>query len=62
MLPSAPSKLSIGTALSAEDIFALNQVPLVDITRKDHSNYAINDLILEMGHFLDEEIVNRIET
>ena len=62
MLPKYHSKLQIGEALSAEDIFALNQVPNVEIDRQLHGSYALNDLVLEISHFLDEEIVNRVET
>ena len=62
MLPKSVSKLQIGDALSAEDIFALNQVPNVEIDRKEHGAYALTDLILEISHFLDEDVINRIET
>lgn len=27
-----------------------------------HGNYALNDLIVELSHFLDEDIINRVET
>jgi len=62
MLPKSASKLQIGDALSAEDIFALNQVPNVEIDRKQHGAYALSDLILEISHFLDEDVINRVET
>jgi hypothetical protein len=26
-----------------------------------HKNFALNDLILEMSHFIDEDLVNRVE-
>lgn len=47
--------------LSAEDIFTLNQIPNVSLERKKHGNYALSDLVLEVAHFLDEEVVNRVE-
>lgn len=28
---------------------------------KEHGKYAVSDLVLEMSHFLDEELVNRVE-
>ena len=55
------SLTKLGDALSAEDIFALNQIPNVEINRKQHTNFSVNDLVLELGHFLDEEVVNRVE-
>jgi hypothetical protein len=47
--------------LSAEDIFALNSIPNVLIDRKKHGNYALNDVVMELAHFLDEEVINRVE-
>ena len=29
--------------------------------REKHGNYALNDLVLELSHFLDEEVINRVE-
>lgn len=26
-----------------------------------HRNFAINDLVLELSHFLDEEVINKVE-
>lgn len=40
--------------LSAEDLFALNQVPNVKLG-KEHGKFAVSDLVLELSHFLDEE-------
>jgi hypothetical protein len=34
----------------------------VDIKREKHGNYALNDVVLELSHFLDEEVVNKVET
>lgn len=61
MLQQTSSALTLGKALSAEDIYALNQVPNVELNREDHGEYALNDLVLEMSHFIDDEFVNRIE-
>lgn len=61
MVPKQYSRLSIADSLSAEDIYALNSVPKVNIDRERHENFALNDLVLELSHFLDEEVVNRVE-
>lgn len=29
--------------------------------REMHGKFALNDLVLELSHFLDEEVVNRVE-
>ena len=60
MLPDSYNKSSINE-LSGEDFFALNQIPNVQITRKDHGGFALNDIVLELSHFLDEEVINRVE-
>jgi len=61
MLPDQHTSLDIGKGLPAEDIFTLNQIPNVHIDRKKHGDYALSDLVLEVAHFLDEEVVNRVE-
>jgi hypothetical protein len=48
-------------ALSNEDMFALNQIPNVKLDRKKHGGYAVSDLVLELSHFIDDEVVNRVE-
>lgn len=42
-------------------MFALNQIPNVKLDRKKHGEYAVSDLVLELSHFIDDEVVNRIE-
>lgn len=61
MLPKSFSKSTLGEALSAEDIFTLNQIPNVEIDRAAHGQYSVNDLVLELSHFIDDEVVNRVE-
>jgi len=51
----------LGKALSNEDMFALNQIPNVKLDRKKHGEYAVSDLVLELSHFIDDEVVNRVE-
>jgi hypothetical protein len=60
MLPASATSLTLKD-LTGEDLFALNQVPNVQLSRKDHGNFAVNDLVLELSHFLDEDVVNRVE-
>lgn len=60
MVPTFHSKYIIND-LSAEDIFALNQIPNVSLQRDSHGDFALNDLVLELSHFLDEEVINRVE-
>lgn len=60
MLQSEYSNLSFND-LSAEDIFTLNKIPNVEIIREKHGNYALNDLVLELSHFLDEATIDRVE-
>lgn len=61
MLPKTHSRLQLGDALTAEDMFSLNQVPKVQIEREKHGDRALNDLVLEISHFVDEEAINRVE-
>lgn len=61
MVPASFSNLNIGDALSAEDIFTFNQIPNVEIDRKKHGGFALSDLVLELSHFLDEEVTNRVD-
>lgn len=60
MIPRNYSKHSLNK-LSGEDIFALNQIPGVKFDREKHGNYALNEIVLELSHFIDEEAINRIE-
>lgn len=60
MLPVHESKLSMKD-IDAKNYYALNSIPRVHIDRDMHGKFALNDLVLELGHFLDEEVVNKIE-
>jgi hypothetical protein len=61
MLPHTYSKSALGKAMTAEDMYAFNQIPHVELEREKHGQYAINDLVLELSHFIDDEVVNRVE-
>lgn len=44
------------------DMLLLNNIPDVQFKPANHhKNFSINELILEMSHFLDEEVVNKKE-
>jgi len=48
--------------MTPDDIYALNQISGVQLDSSMHGNFSVNDMIVEMSHFLDEEVVNRVET
>lgn len=62
LVPTEPSRLSLRD-MSDKDFYTLNSIPRVDIDRRqDHSKFALNDLVLELNHFLDEDAINKVET
>ena len=61
LVPSEPSKLSLAEALSPEDFYALNSLSRVDINASQQHEIALNDLILELSHFVDTETVRKVE-
>lgn len=52
MVPETESKLRIDN-LSPEDMYTLNSMPHVELKREVHGGYALNDIVLELSHFLD---------
>ena len=61
MLPGSSTKLSIND-LDAKTIYSFNSVSKVNLDRDIHGGYSLSDLVLELSHFLDEEVVNKVET
>ena len=61
MVPKQYSKTTINEGINQSDIYTLNQIPGVNLTRKVDGEFALNDLVLELSHFIDEETVNRVE-
>jgi hypothetical protein len=62
MLPKkGSSKLTLNT-IDAKSLYALNSISRVNIDRERHGGYALSDLVLELSHFLDEEVINKVET
>ena len=47
--------------MEAKTFYAINSISRVQLDRDNHGQYAINDLILEISHFLDEDVINKIE-
>lgn len=60
MLPVHESKLTMKD-IDAKNFYTLNSIPRVHLDRDMHGKFALNDLVLELSHFLDEEVVNKIE-
>ena len=60
MLPETASSIML-KALSPDDFYQLNSLPKVQIDRKSHGNYALNDLVLELSNFLEEDTVRKVE-
>jgi hypothetical protein len=61
MLPDTESKLTLND-IDAKNFYVLNSIPKVNIDRDMHGKYSLNDLVLELSHFLDEEVVSKVET
>jgi hypothetical protein len=61
MLPAAHTKLTIGD-VDAKSLYALNSISRVQLERERHGAFSLNDLVVELSHFLDEEVVNKVET
>lgn len=61
LLPIYPTSLTFGD-LEAKNLYTLNSINNVEIERDKHGKYAVNDLVLELSHFLDEDVVNKVET
>lgn len=60
MVPREPSSLNF-SAISGEDLYTLNSIPRVELKRENHNDYALNDLVLELSHFVDPETIRRVE-
>ena len=61
-MPDQPSKLTLAEALSADDFYSLNSLSRVSIQGDDQKHaIALNDLILELSHFIDTNTVRKVE-
>jgi hypothetical protein len=61
MVPQIPTKLTVED-LDAKTLYALNSVSKVSIEREKHGQFSVSDLVVELSHFLDEDVVNKVET
>ena len=61
MVPKEASKLTINE-VDAKSLYALNSISRVALEREAHGQFALNDLVLELSHFLDEDVLNKVET
>jgi nicotinamide mononucleotide adenylyltransferase len=61
MLPERESRLTLND-IDAKNYYALNSIPKVQFDRDVHGSFSLNDLVMELSHFLDEEVVNKVET
>ena len=61
MVPQERTKLSIGD-IEAKTLYSLNSISRVSLERVRHGEYSLSDLVVELSHFLDEEVVNKVET
>jgi len=61
MVPSQHTKLSISD-VEAKTLYALNSISRVSLERDRHGSYSVSDLVVELSHFLDEDVVNKVET
>lgn len=61
MVPAKESQLKINR-LSPEDLYTLNSIPNVELKRDSmHGEYALNDIVVELSHFLDVDTLRNVE-
>ena len=60
MVPSKSSQMKIED-LKPEDMYAFNQISGVELKREKHGAYALNDLVVELGHFIDTNTLRKVE-
>ena len=60
MVPSKSSQMKIED-LKPEDMYAFNQISGVELKREKHGAYALNDLVVEVGHFIDTNTLRKVE-
>ena len=60
MLPQSYTNLTIGD-VDAKTMYTLNSISKVSLDRESHGDFSLSDLIVELSHFLDEDVVNKVE-
>jgi hypothetical protein len=61
MLPQKHTSLAVKD-IEAKSFYALNSISRVALERERHGAYSLSDLVVELSHFLDEEVVSKVET
>jgi len=61
LVPEHPSSLSLAEALSPEDFYMLNSLSRVSVAGPEREKIAVNDLVMELGLFVDAETVRKVE-
>lgn len=59
-VPSVPTSNTIAK-IDHKSLYALNSLANVKIDRDLHGQFSLNELVLELSHFLDSEIIDKIE-
>lgn len=60
-VPSTPTTKTLAT-VDSKSYYTLNSLANVKLDRDLHGGYSLNELILELSHFLDAEVVDKVET
>lgn len=60
LVPKKPSNLTINDLL-ADEVYALNSLPKVELNRSMHDSFALNDLVLELVQVIDVQTVRDVE-
>ena len=62
MVPEEPSNLTLAEGLNAEDFYTLNSLNRVSLEdAEQRSSIALNDLVLELSHFIDPDTIRKVE-
>ena len=59
LLPAKPTDRKI-VDMDAKTFYALNSLANVSFNRELHGEYSINEIVLELSNFLDEEVVDKV--
>jgi hypothetical protein len=60
MVPSRYTNLKV-IDMSSHDLYALNTISNVNIDSAKQAGFSINDICLELSHFLDDDTLDRVE-
>lgn len=60
MLTSTPTSFTFKD-IESKCLYSLNSIAKVKFDNELHGHYSLNELILELGHFLDGDVVEKVE-